>query len=369
MPDYTFTPSPSSLITNVTATLFTPDRYNGSHRNQSERSGDTLSNSRNEYICQSCRQIDFQKVINLSVLTLQSKPNGILVADLGVRYNFAPQDDCRLCHILYRSRQIPKSSTRPYHLRVYSYLRSSKIVSFGTFPESQLERDIPCLGVVPADFTGTQFRLYARDTGQLFCVEDGQPAATIFTPRLVGKNADFLQFKEWLNFCKSFHAQCQGSEDQVDGLKLIDCISGSIVAAPQNATYVALSHVWGQTDSDVAQASTSDKPFETLSSGFSKTVEDAILVTKSLGYQFLWVDKFCIDQNNPEEKHHQISQMDTIYGVEEKVKEMNRWLETKTSTAPQPHCLSMAHQALTRQISWRFRRSPLGLNMTEITIR
>jgi hypothetical protein len=326
MPDHTFTPSPSSLITHVTATLVTPaceaelKRWNGFHGNQSERSAHTLSSSRGEYVCQQCRQIDFQKVMNLSILTLQSEPNGILVADLGVRYNLAPQDDCRLCHILYHSRQKPKSSTRPYHLRVYSYVKSSQTISFNTFPKSQLERDIPCLGVVPANMTGTQFRLKASDTGHLFCVEDGQPAATIFTPRLVGESADFVQLKEWLNFCKSFHAQCKGSdesEDQVDGLKLIDCLSGSIVPAPQNAAYVALSYVWGQTDSDVSQASTRDKSFETLGSGFSKTVEDAILATKSLGYQFLWVDKFCIDQNNPEEKHHQISQMETIYKAAE----------------------------------------------------
>jgi hypothetical protein len=44
-----------------------------------------------------------------------------------------------------------------------------------------------------------------------------------------------------------------------------------------------------------------------------KTIEDAVIVVKNLGYRYLWVDRYCIDQANAEEKHAQISIMDQVY--------------------------------------------------------
>lgn len=44
-----------------------------------------------------------------------------------------------------------------------------------------------------------------------------------------------------------------------------------------------------------------------------KTVEDAITVTKSLDYRYLWVDELCIDQLDPVHRASQIGQMDQIY--------------------------------------------------------
>ncbi|KAH8800154.1 heterokaryon incompatibility protein-domain-containing protein [Xylogone sp. PMI_703] len=43
------------------------------------------------------------------------------------------------------------------------------------------------------------------------------------------------------------------------------------------------------------------------------TIRDAIQVTKALGYRFLWVDKYCIDQSSETEKQQQCSRMGDIY--------------------------------------------------------
>ncbi|KAH7082267.1 heterokaryon incompatibility protein-domain-containing protein, partial [Paraphoma chrysanthemicola] len=40
---------------------------------------------------------------------------------------------------------------------------------------------------------------------------------------------------------------------------------------------------------------------------------DAVAVTRSLGYRYLWVDKYCIDQHNEKEKAYQLEMMDQIY--------------------------------------------------------
>jgi hypothetical protein len=49
---------------------------------------------------------------------------------------------------------------------------------------------------------------------------------------------------------------------------------------------------------------------------FPRTIQDAMTVTKLLELRYLWVDKHCIDQENRQDKHEQINQMDMIYTEE-----------------------------------------------------
>ena len=44
-----------------------------------------------------------------------------------------------------------------------------------------------------------------------------------------------------------------------------------------------------------------------------KVIKDAFLVTKKLGYRYLWVDRYCIVQDDAQEKHQQIKNMGSIY--------------------------------------------------------
>ncbi|KAH6866392.1 heterokaryon incompatibility protein-domain-containing protein [Alternaria rosae] len=44
-----------------------------------------------------------------------------------------------------------------------------------------------------------------------------------------------------------------------------------------------------------------------------RTIEDSIKAILLLGYQYLWIDAFCIQQDNAADRHLQIQQMDLIY--------------------------------------------------------
>ena len=44
-----------------------------------------------------------------------------------------------------------------------------------------------------------------------------------------------------------------------------------------------------------------------------RTIEDAITVTQAHGFQYLWIDRYCIDQKKPEEVRTQVNKMDEIY--------------------------------------------------------
>ncbi|KAF4981493.1 hypothetical protein FDECE_17688 [Fusarium decemcellulare] len=77
--------------------------------------------------------------------------------------------------------------------------------------------------------------------------------------------------------------------------------TGQISEAKIGCKYVALSYVWGKESS--SPKNTND---------FPSVVSDAISVTRDLGCRYLWVDRYCINQES-EHKQHMINQMDRVY--------------------------------------------------------
>ncbi|ORX95707.1 heterokaryon incompatibility, partial [Clohesyomyces aquaticus] len=75
--------------------------------------------------------------------------------------------------------------------------------------------------------------------------------------------------------------------------------------------FVALSYVWGNSAANLQGIRTQDGR-QMLPEYCPQTIEDAITVTKNLGFRFLWVDFFCISRD-PETRHCQIAKMDLIY--------------------------------------------------------
>jgi hypothetical protein len=89
-------------------------------------------------------------------------------------------------------------------------------------------------------------------------------------------------------------------------LKLIDCVTRTIVLA-LNHPYVALSsYVWGQ-------SSATHEYVEILPKDLPHTIEDSITVTKKLGFRYLWIDRYCINQERKEEVSEQVQKMNLIY--------------------------------------------------------
>lgn len=72
---------------------------------------------------------------------------------------------------------------------------------------------------------------------------------------------------------------------------------------------MALSYVWG------ADSAAEQCPEGSLPSPLPRVIEDGLTVALKLGggFHYIWVDRYCIDQENEEEKHTQISNMDMIY--------------------------------------------------------
>ncbi|KAF2729940.1 HET-domain-containing protein, partial [Polyplosphaeria fusca] len=113
---------------------------------------------------------------------------------------------------------------------------------------------------------------------------------------------DYGVVLEWLKTCQDLHPDCrvQNRACNLPGFKVIDCTTNTVVVAPERCSYVALSYVWGAAPAQ-------------MGSGWPLVISDRILVALSLGLHYLWVDRYCIDQEETPEKQAQISQMDRIY--------------------------------------------------------
>jgi hypothetical protein len=123
-------------------------------------------------------------------------------------------------------------------------------------------------------------------------------------------NPNLINFElvgNWLSVCREKHSEgCTvHSSTPVSYMKVIDCNSHRLVPAI-GKQYVTLSYVWGTEQSAV--------PFsDDLPAALPPTIADAITVTLNLGYQFLWVDRYCINQADKTEAHAQIQRMGSIY--------------------------------------------------------
>lgn len=129
----------------------------------------------------------------------------------------------------------------------------------------------------------------------------------------------------WLSECLSHHTKCKHvhSAENYCPTRLIevranssDCelrlylTSNGSIKEP----YMTLSHCWG--NSRVLRLTTATR--DRLQKGFNvtelpSTFQDAIMVTKALGINFLWIDALCIIQDSIVDWQHEATLMSQVY--------------------------------------------------------
>jgi hypothetical protein len=139
---------------------------------------------------------------------------------------------------------------------------------------------------------------------------------------------EYLQ--EWLEACDSSHTgTCDvptTSSTQLSSRPrwLIDVENQCIVGGDVQGPYLALSYVWqdGTSKSDEQlpfqlslnniDALTSPNSMRPYTPQLPKTIIDAMEITLAIGKRYLWVDRLCIVQDDPQ-KEQEITRMDQIY--------------------------------------------------------
>ncbi|KAH7179944.1 heterokaryon incompatibility protein-domain-containing protein, partial [Fusarium flagelliforme] len=137
------------------------------------------------------------------------------------------------------------------------------------------------------------------------------PSPNLLTPKLDTLTYITNQAKHWLCLCDESHGVCKSLVSKsTTPISLIDCNRHCLVHGSQESRYVALSYVWGKAGRSF---NLPERKYGVPLHGLPRTISDAIAVTKSLEYEYLWVDMLCIDQESKEDKHRQIAIMDQIY--------------------------------------------------------
>ena len=137
--------------------------------------------------------------------------------------------------------------------------------------------------------------------------------------------------RHWIDHCKDNedpkHRYCNRPLPRLPrNLRVIDCQQRTIVSQPEGASYIALSYVWGNVpanrlefnqadDSRQEESSIGDSGVPDSKSQYPlpQLILDSMKVTLDLGYRYLWIDRYCINQSDDSEKQVQIDQMDLVY--------------------------------------------------------
>ena len=253
-------------------------------------------------LCPACSAIDFESIFQ-SAKAITTR-HGIIVSELGNRLDDAEihASGCDLCRLFYDSR-FP-GHYRQYHLRAYSSLRSHHISFFSSKSENFGKNDGVFLAVVPGEtiplVDTSKIESHCWGKGYLCLAAPPQETARYFSGQEVPKQVDYRLLNNWYQYCLRNHTDCRKHESNaIPGLKVIDCEKRTIEIASTNDVYVALSYVWGrakapQTNGNVPrlQHSNTYDELATLPDYLPNVVTDAIILTKSLGFRYLWIDRY-----------------------------------------------------------------------------
>ncbi|KAJ4988887.1 tol protein [Stagonosporopsis vannaccii] len=279
-----------------------------------EPAAEYLSRDTDGDICLRCCGIDFKEMIESASDWYKS------AYPLGERVQVVQNPSCRICGLLGCLLQEYRTDGKNDDTCLY----------LAAFPTSALYgKDWTWQGPPDGVTQTTSFSIFDeitfRDLSRvrqpylvraIGCISPvpEKECLTGFQARKLGDKVEVAVVKAWMNYCSHNHqSSCTSDERPLHpSTKVIDCRSNIVVPLENDHTYLALSYVWGKAK-DVEAEAERGTACDATDPAFPQTVNDAITLTKELGYSYLWVDRFCIPQDQALERQMQIAQMDRIY--------------------------------------------------------
>ncbi|KPM34261.1 hypothetical protein AK830_g12310 [Neonectria ditissima] len=126
----------------------------------------------------------------------------------------------------------------------------------------------------------------------------------------------------WLSTCLREHFGCDLERERWLPTRVIDVGASEeddiklYVSRPRQAErYVALSHCWGDSSPVMTTTATLAAHRQGLSFGpETQTFADAVILTRLLGYRYLWIDALCIIQDDEADWAQEASKMKQTFG-------------------------------------------------------
>ncbi|KAF2273808.1 HET-domain-containing protein [Westerdykella ornata] len=129
------------------------------------------------------------------------------------------------------------------------------------------------------------------------------------------------KMKEWIEECVAEHSDylCQAPEHPILPKRVVDVGRSNedvklVETNGEKGQYICLSHCWGPTQIITTKLATlEDRKKGIPWSELSKTFQEAITLTRTLGFQYIWIDSLCIIQDSAQDWEIESAKMASIY--------------------------------------------------------
>lgn len=238
-----------------------------------------------EYICDECKAVDWS-----------SLPDSAANRSLD-RY---PDEEKSLRRVNATARQLESSPCKV--CRILSLI----VPDSPNPPDLDVDKSLHFLKAMPMSWTAMQFGFDQRCERviRVVCLDESHSHATgglgrrylavmktrgdslpLTARKIRPSSIDFDELHALITHCRISHKVCHkgSSSDNLPGLRVIDITTRTVIRAPDWCTYLALSYAWGECKDDSHANNLMDPP---------PVIEDAIQFAISMGYKYLWVDRY-----------------------------------------------------------------------------
>ncbi|KAH7394458.1 heterokaryon incompatibility protein-domain-containing protein [Pyrenochaeta sp. MPI-SDFR-AT-0127] len=143
-------------------------------------------------------------------------------------------------------------------------------------------------------------------------------------------NTALSTVRTMIETCLASHAICRRGRPTTLPKRVLDLLTGGDSKSMrlheseyiqderryEHGEYVAFSHIWGlakgipKTTLETLQLHKKNIPWSTLPRAF----QEAVVLTRALGFRWLWIDSLCLVQDDAQEKLEESLKMDEIFG-------------------------------------------------------
>jgi hypothetical protein len=293
-------------------------------------------------LCAACSLINFDAIFAREIRDWR----GEFVKDLGLITPEWETRDCQLCRLWAAMRPIiagKEDDQRYQHFQLYAYssLRSFSDTDDGITRQARPRfTDSVFLGVIVkgSGKSGTHNKapVWWRNTTRITGFIASVPTlSSSFIPSSKGyfvrsikaDTVDYQLLRYWIGYCERKHIRAcsthHASDQKIPHFRVIDCAAQPpVIIEAEDSTicrYLALSYVWGppqkeETEKGRKEAKSKSELSLPAWNQLPRVIQDGITTTKELGHQYLWVDRYCVNQDpNSKEQKVQIRNMARVY--------------------------------------------------------
>jgi hypothetical protein len=119
-----------------------------------------------------------------------------------------------------------------------------------------------------------------------------------FGVRLVSDLFDVGFVTNCISSCRTNHGPACTPGASLKSFRVIDCVTRTVVPAPTDCQFVALSYVWGKSDPKCPKDNARSSMLNV--NDLPKVINNSIVVSLKIQFRYLWVDRLCIHQLDPQ---------------------------------------------------------------------